>query len=32
MPVEILIGLSGLLVVVGVYFWMVRRRGSEQQS
>ena len=32
MPVEILIGLSGLLVVVGVYFWLVRPPKTEKQS
>jgi hypothetical protein len=32
MPVEILIGVSGLLVVVGVYFWWIRRSNAEKQS
>ncbi len=32
MSVEILIGMSGLLAVVGVYFWLVRRPGTEQPS
>jgi hypothetical protein len=31
MPVEILIGLTGLMAVVGVYFWIVRRQKSEEQ-
>jgi len=32
MPVEILIGVCGLLAVVGVYFWVIRRSKPEQQS
>jgi hypothetical protein len=32
MPVEILVGVSGLLVVVGVYFWVIRRPKTEEQS
>jgi len=32
MSVEILIGVCGLLAVVGVYFWVIRRPKPEQQS
>lgn len=32
MPVEILAGVSGLLLVVGVYFWFVRRPRQQEQS
>jgi hypothetical protein len=30
MGVEILLGISGLLLVVGVYFWFVRKPSQEQ--
>ena len=30
MGVEILLGISGLLLVVGVYFWFVRKPNQEQ--
>jgi hypothetical protein len=32
MPVEILAGVSGLLLVVGVYFWFVRRSPKQQEQ
>ena len=32
MSVEILIGVSGLLLVVGVYFWFVRRSPKQQEQ
>jgi len=32
MPLEVLIGVIGLLVVVGVYFWWSRRPKTEKQS
>lgn len=32
MAVEILVGISGLLLVVGVYFWFVRKPAQQEQS
>ncbi len=32
MGVEILIGVSGLLLVVGVYFWFVRKPRQPEQT
>jgi hypothetical protein len=32
MPVEILAGICGLLLVVGVYFWFVRRAPQQPEQ
>jgi hypothetical protein len=32
MSIEILLGVTGLLVVVGVYFWIVRKPAEHEQN
>jgi hypothetical protein len=32
MPTGLLVGLMALLAIVCVYFWLVRKRGSENQQ